>query len=58
MRYNTPTNLSIEWAKNDEEVRGLIILGSKDPKLDYALKEIQDKIGVKLYKITFQLEKY
>jgi len=39
-------------------VRGVIIVGVKDPKLEYALQEISDKVSVKLYKISFKLEEY
>lgn len=47
-------NLAIEG----EGVRGVIIVGAKDQKLEYALQEISDKVSVKLYKISFRLEKY
>lgn len=39
-------------------VRGMIIVGQKDPKLEYALQEISGKVEVKLYKISFRLEEY
>lgn len=41
-----------------EGVRGIIVVGNKDSKLEYALSEILDKISVKLYKISFKLENY
>lgn len=45
-------------AKNNEEVQGIIIVRERDPKLEYALEEIKDKVKVKLYKISFKLEDY
>lgn len=44
--------------KKGQEVKGLIIVGNKDTKLEYALKEISDKVQVKLYKVAFRLEEY
>jgi len=45
-------------AKNGEGVRGVIIVGDKNKKLEYALQEISDKVSVKLYKISFKLNNY
>jgi hypothetical protein len=39
-------------------VRGLIIVRDKDPKLDYALKEIADKVKIKRYSVSFKLVEY
>mgnify|MGYP001573065982 CR=1 FL=1 len=44
-------------AKN-EQVRGLVIVREKDIKLEYALKEISDKVQVKRYSVTFKLQDY
>lgn len=45
-------------ATKGEPVRGVIIVGAKDPKLEYALSEISDKVSVKLYRILFNLDNY
>lgn len=45
-------------AKNGENVRGLIIVGEKDAKLEYATEMVRDKVDLKLYKIKFQLREY
>jgi restriction system protein len=45
-------------AKNNEQVRGLVIVGERDTKLEHAVSEISDKVSVKLYKVSFRLEKY
>ncbi len=45
-------------AAKGEEVRGVIVVGAKDTKLEYALQEISNKVSVKLYKISFRLEDY
>ncbi len=44
--------------KNNQTVLGLIIVGDKDPKLEYALGEISDKVQIKLYSINFKLQDY
>lgn len=44
--------------KGKESVRGVVVVGEKDPKLEYALAEISDKVEAKLYKISFRLEEY
>jgi hypothetical protein len=45
-------------AKKNEDVKGYIIVGEKDKKLEYALKEISNKVQVKLYNISFRLNDY
>ena len=45
-------------AKKGEDVRGIIIVGEKDAKLEYALKEIGNKVSAKIYKVSFRLEAY
>lgn len=45
-------------ASSQEEVRGMIIVGDKDVRLEYALKEIGGKISTKLYSINFKLNSY
>jgi len=53
----------IGWVKRNlaqrkEGVRGLIIVGERDVKLEYALQEISNKVEVKIYKVSFRLEGY
>lgn len=45
-------------ATKGENVRGIIIVGEKDIKLEYALKEIGNKVIAKVYKVSFRLENY
>ncbi len=45
-------------AGGKENVRGLIIVGEQDTKLDYALSEISDKVEVKKYNVSLTLNKY
>lgn len=45
-------------AEREEDVRGLIIVGERDIRLEYALQEISHKVGVKIYKVSFRLEDY
>jgi len=45
-------------AKKNENVRGLIIVRERDSKLEYALREISDKVAVKRYTVTFRLVDY
>lgn len=45
-------------AKKGKDVRGIIIVGEKDIKLEYALKEIENKVIAKVYKVSFKLENY
>jgi len=45
-------------AKSNQKVEGVIIVGGKDDRLEYALNEINDKVSLKLYKVAFKLENY
>lgn len=45
-------------AKNEQDVRGLVVVGEKDQKLEYALEEISSKVQVKRYLINFRLMDY
>lgn len=45
-------------AKKSQDVRGLIIVKDKDEKLEYAIKEILNKVKVKRYNINFKLVEY
>jgi hypothetical protein len=45
-------------AKDGQKVRGLIIVGERDKKLDYALAEMSDKISAKVYQVSFKLNSY
>lgn len=45
-------------AKANEKVRGTIIVRERDPKLEYALQEIGDKVSVKIYSVSFKLKDY
>lgn len=45
-------------AQRNEDVRGLIIVGERDIKLEYALQEISNKVNIKIYKVSFRLEDY
>ncbi len=44
--------------KNNEKVKGLIIVGERDPKLEYALEMVKDQVSLKLYRMSFKLENY
>lgn len=44
--------------KKEEKVSGLIIVREKDVKLEYALKEILDKVKIKRYNVSFWLMDY
>jgi hypothetical protein len=44
--------------KKGEDVRGVIIVGERDTKLEYALTEIGSKVSAKVYKMSFKLEAY
>lgn len=44
--------------KKGELVKGLIVVGEKDTKLEHAVAEVSDKVSIKLYKVSFRLEKY
>ncbi len=52
----------IGWARehlaNGKEVRGLVVTGQRDTKLQYALGEISSKVSAKIYKVSFKLENY
>ncbi len=53
----------IGWVRKNlctskQSVKGIIIVGEKDEKLEYAVREISDKVSVKLYKISFKLDDY
>jgi predicted RNA-binding protein with PUA-like domain len=39
-------------------VRGLVIVRERGPKLDYALREISDKVKIKRYNVSFKLVEY
>lgn len=45
-------------ATKGQDVRGLVIVGEKDQKLEYALEEISSKVQVKRYSINFKLMEY
>ncbi len=45
-------------SKPDAHVRGYIIVGERDPKLNYALQEIGDKVRAMVYKVSFKLTRY
>jgi hypothetical protein len=45
-------------ATKNQDVRGLVIVGEKDPKLELALNEISKKVSAKLYRVSFTLMKY
>ena len=45
-------------AQKGQKVRGLVIVGERDQKLDYALAEMDDKISAKVYKVSFKLHNY
>jgi hypothetical protein len=50
--------VKINLAKKHQKIKGLIIVKDKDIKLEYALKEISDKVSIKRYKINFGLINY
>jgi len=41
-----------------EEVRGMVVVGAKDSKLELALGEVSSKVSAKLYRISFKLDNY
>ncbi|HJP96080.1 MAG TPA: PDDEXK nuclease domain-containing protein [Candidatus Saccharimonadales bacterium] len=45
-------------AKPTQNVTGLIIVGERDTKLDYALSEMSDKISAMVYQVSFKLHNY
>jgi hypothetical protein len=44
--------------KKNEEVRGLIVVGERDKKLQYALEEIGAKVTAMIYQVSFKLNKF
>lgn len=52
----------ITWVEEnlakEKKVKGLIVVKERDKKLEYALKQIKDKVSVKLYKVSFALHNY
>jgi hypothetical protein len=44
--------------KQEEDVRGLIIVRDKDAKLEYAVREISTKVQIKRYSVSFRLVAY
>lgn len=44
--------------KNNEDVRGLVVVGERDQKLSLALKEIGSKVSAMVYQVSFKLENY
>lgn len=47
----------ISETKKDNNVKGIIIAGSYDKKLEYALK-VENHVDVYLYQVDFNLTKY
>lgn len=45
-------------AKENEKVRGVVIVREKDKKLEYALQEVGEKVRAKIYSISFKLKDY
>lgn len=45
-------------ATNGERVRGIIVVGKKDHKLELAVGEVSDKVSLWLYKMNFRFEGY
>ena len=53
----------IGWVRSNlcnekQSVRGLIIVGERDKKLEYALREVSDKIAAQVYQVSFKLNEY
>jgi hypothetical protein len=52
----------ITWVEENlaegKKVRALIVVRERDKKLEYALKQIRNKVAVKLYKVSFALHNY
>lgn len=44
--------------KKNQTVRGLIVVGERDQKLEYAISEIKDKVRILLYSVKFNLKNY
>lgn len=45
-------------AKDNQKVRGIIVVKEKDLKLEYALQEVNNKVIVKKYSVSFRLLDY
>ena len=45
-------------AKDNQKVRGIIIVRERDKKLEYALQEVGPKIKVLVYSVSFKLNNY
>lgn len=45
-------------AKKNEGVRGIIIIGERDDKLELAVSEVEDRIEVKIYELDLSLQPY
>jgi len=53
----------IGWVRKNlvtkgENVRGIIVVGKENKRLELALSEVKGKVSAKIYKITFKLEDY
>lgn len=53
----------MQWVRRNlctqgQSVKGLIVVGERDIKLEHSVAEVSDRVGLKLYKTTFQLETY
>lgn len=53
----------MQWVRRNlcngsQKVRGLIVVGERNTKLEHAVAEVSDKVGLKLYKTSFRLENY
>lgn len=42
----------------EQNVRGLIVVGERDPKLRYALQEVNAKVAAMVYQVNFKLKNY
>jgi hypothetical protein len=45
-------------AKSGEGVRGIIVVGERDAKLELSRSEVADKVAIKIYQVSFKLESY
>lgn len=52
----------ISWVEDNlakgKDVRGIIVVRERDRKLEYSVKQVKDKISVKLYRVSFALDPY
>lgn len=52
----------ITWAEENlakgKKVHAVIVVREKDKKLEYALRQVSEKVSVRLYKVSFSLENY